>query len=170
MARGWGGNMNNYAIINGIRVELTDEQVKTLGFKRNNPFERVEKYTECYCINASNIVESSLDTRDVIDNNRYKSCNYFNDKDFANQVALRQLLYRKLLKFAYDNNCEDDKPWDCESKHYRVYYSHAHKIFKTEVNFEGQHPGAYFSSEEAAKRAIKEVIEPFLKEHPDFVW
>lgn len=35
--------MNNYAVINGIRVELTDEQVKTLGIEKKNPFERVVK-------------------------------------------------------------------------------------------------------------------------------
>ena len=28
----------------------------------------------------------------------------------------------------------------------------------------------YFSSEEGAKRAIKEVVEPFMKDHPEFVW
>ena len=28
----------------------------------------------------------------------------------------------------------------------------------------------YFSSDEAAKRAGREVVEPFMKEHPDFVW
>ena len=28
----------------------------------------------------------------------------------------------------------------------------------------------YFSSEKGAKRAIKEVVEPFMKEHPEFVW
>ena len=52
----------NYAVINGKRIELTDEQVKALGIERKNPFERVERYAKCYCINSLNIVESSLDT------------------------------------------------------------------------------------------------------------
>lgn len=161
---------DNYAVINGKRIELTDEQVKTLGIERTNPFGRVEKGDVYYRITEYGDIGDLTEDGDYTDQYLYDGVNYFNDDSFANQVALRQLLYRKLLKFAYDNNCEDDKPWDCESKHYRVYYSHAHKIFKTEVNFEGQHPGAYFSSEEAAKRAIKEVIEPFMKEHPEFVW
>lgn len=33
--------MNNYAMINGKRVELTDEQAKMLGIKSENPFKRV---------------------------------------------------------------------------------------------------------------------------------
>ena len=28
----------------------------------------------------------------------------------------------------------------------------------------------YFSSEKGAKCAIEEVVEPFMKEHPEFVW
>lgn len=28
----------------------------------------------------------------------------------------------------------------------------------------------YFSSGEGAERAIKEVVEPFVKEHPKFKW
>lgn len=36
--------MNNYAVINGKRIELTDEQVKTLGVEvRKNPFERIDR-------------------------------------------------------------------------------------------------------------------------------
>ena len=49
---------NNYSVINGKRVELTEEQVKALGIERNNLFERVERYAKCYYINSSNIVES----------------------------------------------------------------------------------------------------------------
>ena len=37
----------NYAVINGKRVELTDEQLKALGIERKNPFERVN-YNEAY--------------------------------------------------------------------------------------------------------------------------
>lgn len=42
---------DNYAVINGQHVELTDEQLKMLGVeiekKRNNPFERVDKCPIC---------------------------------------------------------------------------------------------------------------------------
>lgn len=42
VARGWGGNMDNYAVINGKHIELTDEQVKALGIEtKTNPFNRM---------------------------------------------------------------------------------------------------------------------------------
>ena len=28
----------------------------------------------------------------------------------------------------------------------------------------------YFSTKEKAEQAIEEVVKPFMKEHPDFVW
>lgn len=161
---------DNYAVINGKRVELTDEQVKALGIEKKNPFERVERYAKCYCINSSNIVESSLDTHAVVDNNRYEAANYFNDKDFANQVALHQLLYRKLLKFAYDNDCEDTAKWDCENRHWCIQYDHCDKVFCVTWFDTFHYSEVYFSTGKAAERAIREVIEPFMKEHPDFVW
>lgn len=162
---------DNYAVINGKRVELTDEQVKALGIvTRKNPFERVERYSKCYCINSSNIVESSLDTYHVVDNNRYEAANYFNDKDFANQVALHQLLYRKLLKFAYDNGFEDTQEWNNSFSHYYLYYSHRERRVKVDANADSQKIGVYFSSKKAAERAIEEVIKPFMEEHPEFVW
>ena len=160
----------NYAVINGKRIELTDEQVKALGIERKNPFERVERYTKYYYINSSNIVESSLDTHSVVDNNRYEVANYFNDKDFANQVALHQLLYSKLLKFAYDNECEDNQTWNKINCHYYIGYNINDGRFYADVTAAFKHNDVWFSSRDSANRAIKEVVEPFMKEHPDFVW
>ena len=98
---------DNYAVINGERVELTDEQVKALGIKRKNPFKRVNEDEKYYFIESSGDVSSFLYAKDCTDRMLFDAVNYFNDEAFANQVALHQSLYRKLLKFAYDNGCED---------------------------------------------------------------
>lgn len=160
---------DNYAVINGKRIELTDEQVKTLGIERKNPFDRVERYTECYCINSSNIVERSLDTHSVVDNNRYEVANYFNDEAFAKQVALHQLLYRKLLKFTYDNGFEDTV-WNNKNEHWYIYYNYVNGYFDSQCNDSFKSQNVYFSSAGAANRAICEVVMPFVKEHPEFIW
>ena len=83
----------NYLILNGKRVELTEEQLKTLGIgPRKNPFARSPKHHNYYCIDASNMIDSVSEFGDATDENRYNAVNYFNNKDFANQVALHQLL------------------------------------------------------------------------------
>lgn len=163
---------DNYAVINGKRVELTDEQVKALGIKRKNPFERAnpdadDKY---YYIRVSGDVADYHDVNDNGDRLLYEASNYFNDEQFAEQVALHQLLYRKLLKFAYDNECEDTAEWNGTNMHWFIRWScdAGNFIIFNEYCYKGQE--VYFSSDEAAKRAGREVVEPFMKEHPEFVW
>lgn len=162
---------DNYIVINGKRIELTDEQLKALGIEtRKNPFRRVVKNGEYYYINGTDRVEPLSDTNGVVDNDLHRIVNYFNDKEFAEQVALHQLLYRKLLKFAYDNECEDNQEWDCNNRHWCIRYDHCDKVFSVTWYDTFQSSGVYFSTMESAERAIKEVVEPFMKEHPDFVW
>lgn len=156
---------NNYAVINGKRIELTDEQVQTLKFEiRANPF---SKKTTTYVFT---IVEP--DGVDTIQNSSelYDAALSFNDEQFANQVALHQLLYRKLLKFAYDNECEDTAEWDGSNKHWAVSYDYACGTFTTYYQNAYGAQEVYFSSEDGVRSAIKEVVEPFMKEHPNFVW
>lgn len=162
----------NYAMINGKRIELTDEQVKALGIERKNPFERAnpdadDKY---YYIRVSGDVAAYHDVNDNGDRLLYEASNYFNDEQFAKQVALHQLLYRKLLKFAYDNECEDTAEWNGTNEHWFIRWScdTGNFIILNVYCYKGQE--VYFSSDEAAKRAGREVVEPFMKDHPEFVW
>lgn len=159
----------NYIVINGKRLELTEEQLKQLGVEvRKNPFER-NKNDEYFSIDGNDGISVYNDNCDF-DDGRYEHVNYFNDGAFAKQVALHQLLYRKLLKFAYENGYEDTAPWDGESSYWHIEYDSEMCEFCTEQRFYCKTFGVYFSTEEGAKRAIKEVIKPFMKEHFDFVW
>lgn len=170
MARGWGGNMDNYVMINGKRVELTDEQVKALGIEtRKNPFDRVAKGEVYSLVGSYGYPVSCHDDRLPCDNNSFLCHNYFNDKDFANQVALHQLLYRKLLKFAYDYGCED-KELNNTNEHWLIVYHPLNEDFIIANVYCAKEHTVYFSTEEGASRAISEVIRPFMKDHPDFVW
>lgn len=160
---------DNYAVINGKRIKLTDEQVKALGIERKNPFERVAK-SEMYCyIDSFDEVHCVADGADQDDDMSFECSNYFNDEAFGNQVALHQLLYRKLLKFAYDNGLEDIE-WNNRNDHWYIFYSYADDCFDCQCNEGFKSQNVYFSSPEGASRAIKEVVEPFMKEHPEFVW
>ena len=161
---------DNYAVINGKRVELTKEQVEALGVnKRKNPFERVDKNENYYFITSRGAVLNYVDINDMTDRELRHIVNYFNDEQFAKQVALHQLLYRKLLKFAYENECEDVE-WDAEHTHWYIYYNIDNDKFDIDENTICKQQGVYFSTSRGAERAIKEVIKPFIKEHPEFVW
>ena len=161
---------DNYAVINGRRIKLTDEQVKTLGIERKNPFDRVDGDDRHYYTIVGGDVLRRVDINDRTDRMSYNAVNYFNDGKFAEQVALHQLLYRKLLKFAYDNECEDDQTWNKINCHYYIGYDINEDRFYADVTAAFKHNDVWFSSRDSANHAIEEVVEPFMKEHPDFVW
>ena len=162
----------NYIVINGKRQELTKEQLKALGIEvRKNPFERVAK-SEMYCyIDSFNEVHCVADDADNSDEMSFECSNYFNDETFAKQTALHHLLYRKLLKFAYDNECEDSQIWGGNGlEHWYIRYDFIERTFCATWHSTSKNNDVYFSTKEGAERAIKEVVEPFMKEHPEFVW
>lgn len=162
----------NYIVINGKKAELTEEQLKVLGIevetKRKNPFERVSEGERYFCT-TSNGADGALEEHDAFDDDFFENADYFNDDRFAKQVALHQLLYRKLLKYAYDNRCEDVE-WNPRHAHWYIYYDIAYDKFCISSNDAFKHQEVYFSTKSGAEQAIKEVVEPFMKEHPDFVW
>lgn len=156
---------NNYIMWNGDKIELTEAQLKVLDTViPKKPF---AKETEKY---VCTIVEPA--STDIVLNqpSLNEAALAFNNRDFAYQVALHQLLYRKLLKFAYDNECEDTAEWDGSNKHWAVRYDYACGMFTTYYQNAYGAQEVYFSSEEGARRAIKEVVGPFMKEYPEFVW
>lgn len=157
--------------IDGKEVPLTEEQLKALGIETaKNPFERVAK-GDAYCfINMFGEVDGYTEQDDGEDDALFKRCNYFNDDSVAQQVALHQLLYRMLLKFAYDNECEDNQEWNKTYWHYYIDYNTEEGRFCADVTGTFKHRDVWFCSKKSAERAIKEVVEPFMKEHPDFVW
>lgn len=165
-------DMDTYLVVNGKKVALTAEQLNVLGLakNRNNPFERVAEGKMYYYVDKNGKVDNFGESGDLLDDNLKNASNYFNDKDFAVQVALHQLFYRKLLEFAYSNGYEDTAEWDDNNPHWSIRYSTDTEVFEANDNYCFKHQDVYFSSEEAAERAIKEVVEPFMKDHPEFVW
>ena len=173
--------MENYIVINGNKTELTEEQLKQLGIKtekkRNNPFNsKLEHGAEYFTISASevyaeryNAINSSANN---FDEGKISNASSFNDRGFAEQIRLHELLNRKLLKYAWDNEAEDcEWKWDNNKCHYSVFFNYSENTFGVDWNSRCKYQNiVYFSKEKVARQAIKDVIEPFMKEHPEFVW
>lgn len=161
----------NYIVINGKKAELTEAQLKALDIEiRKNPFAPVEKGETYYYINKEGLIDNYPNREDSVDISLEKSCNHFNDEAFAEQVTLHQLLYRKLLKFAWDNGYEDTQEWNGENSHWRVYYDSDAKRFVASSNESYKQQSVYFSSKEGVECAIEKVIKPFMADYPEFLW
>ena len=165
--------MDNYIVINGKKAELTEDQLKALGIevkkKRNNPFNSELKDEDSYFFIDKEGVKTSfydhITDKHMLNNN----ANSFNDKDFANQIYLHELLNRKLLKYAWDSEGEDVE-WNNETLHYYIIFNSKDGFFTVNGSIRIQSQNIYFSSKKIAKQAIEDIVKPFMKEHPEFVW
>ena len=160
--------------IDGKEIQLTDEQLKMLGIdpekKKKNPFDRVAEDEVYFQIGIDGDVFPLYEYGTTADEDSVLCVNYFNDKQFAKQVALHQLLYRKLLKYSYDNEFEDEE-WNGTTMHAYIIYNFTRKDYDIRWTRNEKEPGTvYFKTPTRATAALNEVVMPFVKEHPDFVW
>lgn len=176
--------MKNYIMIDGKKIMLTKEQVAQLRSTGSashvqshfNPCDRT-KGSYWYCANdrQSPISVEIIDNHDRFDDARYDdNANYFNDEDFAMYVALNQLLYRKLLQYAYNNDIIDKHSKDESYQHYYIVQRIVDGKNITTVNYtwcDTLPCTVYFETEEGAQKAIEEVVKPLMDKYPAFrVW
>lgn len=158
----------SYIVINGKRAELTEEQLKQLGLTKEpapSPYQSNAK--EHWGINRDGEVQkwgAELYTPKAKEN-----YNAYDDPNFAQQVAWYQELNRRLWNFSYMNGWDRDK-WEQEGVKYVIAYNEGHHCFKVDFWWNKNYAIPTFVNQEIAERAIKEVIEPFMKAHPKFYW
>lgn len=167
--------MENYIMLEGKKIPLTDEQIEMLrGTKepeevKKSPFERVYD-RGYYFIQYDGTVEYDFDKGDMGDEYCLAVANYCTDKKMMEQRALHETLNRLLWRFSMENG-EGENKWDCEHSHWVIKYVHDSGVFCTSWTTVVHQAGAiYFSTDELACRAIEEIIKPFMKDHPEFVW
>lgn len=176
--------MENYIMLDGKKIMLTEEQVVQLRstdsashvLSRFNPYDRT-KGSYWYCMSDKDALISVQirDDHDFFDDEMYNdNANYFNDKGFAMYVALNQLLYRKLLQYAYNNDIIDKHSGDDSYRHYYIVQRTVDGKNVTTVNYtwcDTLPCTVYFRTEEGAQKAIDEVVKPLMDKYPAFrVW
>ena len=165
--------MENYIMLNGKRVDLTDEQLEKLGLKlkKKDCFERLETDQKYYYICARGELEESYDCADDFDNECYVTANYCTNKELMEQRALHETLSRLLWRFSMQNDGDKIDWRDKTTSKYRIHFENDNKKFSICNNqYCIDITAIYFNTREIAQRAIEEIILPFMKEHPEFVW
>lgn len=161
----------NYIMLNGKRVDLTEEQIEKLGLKvekKEDCFKRANKYY--FISNAGNVLcENDFEHWMGID--RYEIANYCTDKTLMEQRALHETLSRLLWRFSMQNDGDKIDWKDRISDKYFIYFDHESDYFDIDTCCIFQYTECpYFHNKEIAQRAIDEIILPFMEEHPEFVW
>lgn len=163
---------DNYIVFNGKRVDLTQEQIEKLGLveTKDNSFKR-KNNKFYYFIRSDGEVNYELDIGGDFDSNRYDIANYCTDKSLMEQRALHETLSRLLWRFSMEHD-GDKIDWNNhDSSKYCVSYDHIDNEFTFTANAYTQRLFTpHFYSREIAQRAIDEIVKPFMKQHPEFVW
>ena len=95
------------------------------------------------------------------------------NKDIKKDTLIEQkILYKEFERMLWQFSCENgelENEWNGQNLHYGITRSINGNFYIFEDNFYRREGTIYFSSEEIAERAIKEIIEPFIKKYPDFI-
>jgi hypothetical protein len=153
--------MENYICINGKKAELTAEQMRALGIElpKDSPFDRAEMRKVYYYISPVGRVTSAHETEAPFDKYCFDVANYCTDKAIIEQRAMWENLSRLLWRFSEQNG---------GSGVFSIANKGKGNFCPIMENYRYFDPT--FKTPDIAKRAIEEVIEPFMAEHPDFVW
>lgn len=168
--------MENYIVINGKKAELTQEQLEALGIKTESVFNRTLLNKSYYYIGSLGDVCQECEFNSGVNDKRYEIANYCTDTKLMIQRALHETLNRLLWRFACENG-ELENEWDSSPKqkdchyHYHIYFSRYDNLFYISKGYMIKCEGIiYFPSYEIAQQALNEIVKPFIKEHPEFVW
>lgn len=165
----------NYISINGKKIPLTNEQVeqitniKTGMLKAKNPFERVKEGDGFLYICYDGEVRATAENGSIECDKLYNAANYCDDDKLIKQRALHETLNRLLWRFSMTHG-GDEINWGANIFNYRIYYNHDNNKFEVECNIYWQGNDCYFKDIETAEQAIKEIVMPFMEQHPEFVW
>jgi hypothetical protein len=164
--------MDNYIVINGKKAELTEEQLKALGIvtEKKNPFARQSRKTPIYYISNKGQVELGVEVQDFHCNGLYKAANYCTDRNLLQQRAYRETLSRLLWRYSMEHD-GDKIDWKKNDEwKYCIMFENDKNMYCVDCYRYLNNGCVYFHTNAIAENAIKEIIEPFMKEHPDFVW
>lgn len=159
----------NYLMLNGRRINLTEEQIEKLGLKINQEvcFNKCSNYF--YIDDCGEVEYQAAGIFDTIDEDRYKVANYCINEYLMQQRALHETLSRLLWRFSIQND-GDKIDWSDHSYKYFIAYSHDIQQLTCISCWQAQGLHIYFYTPEIAQRAIDEIVVPFMEKHPDFVW
>ena len=161
----------NYIVINGKRAELTKGQLEALGIetKKATPFERAKKGNIFYGISDLGGIYSWHEHGGVLQDDLFNVANYCTDKELMQQRALSETLNRLLWRYSMEhdgdkiilNHCWGLK---CDMLNNGDIICEAYELWG---HILGE---CVFYSKAIAQSAIKEIVKPFMKQHPEFIW
>lgn len=162
-----GGNLidverNTYLGIENMTIaellELDFEEVK----ETKNPYKRVDNRERYYFVNERGGVDHFKDLDYGFDNKQFNSLNYFNNKNYAEYVAFKENLMRRLDKFAWEHNEQTIRWNDCRHKYFILFSVDDNELI-VDWNRVYKSNNVYFTSREIAEKALEKFKDDLMK-------
>ena len=160
----------NYLIIEGIKVPLTDEQVamikrtSVLKSKEKSSFSRVEKKESYWLIDIDGTINQTYESGCEEDDKLFSCANYCSDKELIEERAIREELSRLLWRFSMENGSKDIDWEDPNRFKYSICIYFDGESLKWEIGKSIKCKclnEVFFIDEDTTRRAIREIVEPF---------
>lgn len=161
--------MDNYICINGKKAELTEEQLEKLGIKLEmlGSFDRQDNGATYYSIISTGEIAVNGECHKDYNYNHYNIANYCTDKELLKKRALYETLNRRLWRYSMEHD-GDKINWDRDGEKYYIFYNTGSKKWLVGSICHSWDFAVFFYSLEIAKKAIKEVVIPFIEKNPEF--
>lgn len=166
------GDKMNKLILGNKEYTLSDELIEKIKAEVKEQEEKITPFTrkykeEYFYINYDGTIHTATDNRFSVDDNTFSVGNYCKNKELIEQRALYETLNRLLWRYSIEHDGEIvsygvDILWRIDYN--IVDYDFCLVWAKTNIT----NGVVYFKTKETALQAIKEVIKPFLENHPKF--
>lgn len=127
------------------------------------PYTRVDVDNTYYLIAPNSIVNHVREKRYCVDDKMFEAINYFNSKNYAEYIAFKENLMRRIDKFAWENNKEVIDWNNTEKRKYKIIYNYKYKILEIECGIRIREMGIYFDSAETARAAMEAFEADLMK-------
>lgn len=164
-----GGLKENYLVINGVRIDLTDEQIRTLrgkGGEKKSPFDRALETEDGYVFNSIGEVWPVWTNKP---DHFIEVGNYCTDKELLQKRADIEILNRLLWRFSMEHGSDEidlrksisyEITWNAIGSAWHIL---AHSSCTPVAG------GIVFATKELALEVLNTIVIPFDKEHPDLL-
>lgn len=139
-------------------LKLDFEEIK----ETKNPYERVNNRELYYSITRDGRIGFIHEDRLDHDNKMFDVANYFNNRNYAEYVAFKETLMRKIDRFAWEHNAKV-VGWDDGSEKYYIAFSNRHNVLTIDWACMYKSNDIYFTSREIAEMALEKFKDDLMK-------
>ena len=101
----------------------------------------------------------------------FDTANYCTDKDIIMQRAMHEKLNRLLWRFSMENDGDKIDWKDFKKSKWFIFLDKLRdELLVSDYTYTNLYGVIFFYTKTIAEKALDEIVKPFIKEHPDFVW